>query len=175
MFEDIPRNVQLHSPECLTIFPGIFGDIPRNITFPPFPHSVLRSCIPGFIHNRHVSTNDIIDSYIFTTLCKKNKKKTTLCNADIFRTLLHQDPGISRTLTYSESEAFLEPCYIQNPVAFRTRGIFRTLAAQKMKFSINDFFSKCYQIHRKLQIWSHLLKNHLMENFLFCAVAVKHL
>ena len=29
---------------------------------------------------------------------------------------------------------------------------------QKMKFSINDFFSKCNQIRRKLQIWSHLLK-----------------
>ena len=30
--------------------------------------------------------------------------------------------------------------------------------AQKMKFSIQDFFRKCDQIHRKLRIWSHLLK-----------------
>ena len=30
--------------------------------------------------------------------------------------------------------------------------------AQKMKFSFTDFFSKCYQILRKLRIWSHLLK-----------------
>ena len=30
--------------------------------------------------------------------------------------------------------------------------------AQKMKFSIKDFFSKCDQIRRKLRIWSHLLK-----------------
>ena len=30
--------------------------------------------------------------------------------------------------------------------------------AQKTKFSIKDFFSKCYQIRRKLQIWSYLLK-----------------
>ena len=29
--------------------------------------------------------------------------------------------------------------------------------AQKMKFSIQDFTSKCDQIRRKLQIWSHLL------------------
>ena len=35
--------------------------------------------------------------------------------------------------------------------------------AQKMKFSIKDFF---------LRIWSHLLKKFLMENFIFCAVIV---
>ena len=39
--------------------------------------------------------------------------------------------------------------------------------AQKMKFSITDFFSKCNQIRRKLQIWSHLQKKSLMENFIF--------
>ena len=37
-----------------------------------------------------------------------------------------------------------------------------TTTAQKMKFSIKDFFSKCDQICRKLEI--------LMENFSFCAV-----
>ena len=42
--------------------------------------------------------------------------------------------------------------------------------AQKMKFSIKDFFSECDQIRRKLRIWSHLLKNYLMESFIFCAV-----
>ena len=44
------------------------------------------------------------------------------------------------------------------------------MTAQKMKFSIKDFFSKCDQICRKLLIWSHLLKKSLMENFIFCAV-----
>ena len=39
-----------------------------------------------------------------------------------------------------------------------------------MKFSIQDFFSKCDQIGYKLRIWSHLLKKTLMENFIFCAV-----
>ena len=34
------------------------------------------------------------------------------------------------------------------------------VTAQKMKFSIKDFFSKC----------DHLLKKSLMENFIFCAV-----
>ena len=42
--------------------------------------------------------------------------------------------------------------------------------AQKMKFSIKDFFSKCDQIRRKLQIWSHLLEKSLTENLTFCAV-----
>ena len=35
--------------------------------------------------------------------------------------------------------------------------------AQKMKFSIKNFFSK----------WSHLLKKFLMENFMFCAVYIE--
>ena len=46
------------------------------------------------------------------------------------------------------------------------------LTAQKMKFSIKDFFSKCDQIRSKLRIWSHLLKKSLMENFIFCAVSM---
>ena len=41
---------------------------------------------------------------------------------------------------------------------------------QKMKFSNKDFFRKYDQIRRKLWIWSHLLENSLMENFIFCAV-----
>ena len=40
--------------------------------------------------------------------------------------------------------------------------------AQKMKISIKDFFSKCDQIRRKLQMWSHLLKKFLVEIFFFC-------
>ena len=42
--------------------------------------------------------------------------------------------------------------------------------AQKMKFFIKVFFSKCDQICRKLRIWSHLLKKSFMENFIICAV-----
>ena len=42
---------------------------------------------------------------------------------------------------------------------------------------MKDFFSKCEQIRRKLQIWSHLLKKSLMENVIFYVVfflAVAH-
>ena len=50
----------------------------------------------------------------------------------------------------------------------------RIYTAQKMKFYIKDFFSKCDQICRKLLIWSHLLKKSLMENFIVCAVLKDH-
>ena len=39
----------------------------------------------------------------------------TLCYPDIF-----YNCGISRTLTYSEPEAYSEPWYIQDPAIFRT-------------------------------------------------------
>ena len=37
---------------------------------------------------------------------------------------------------------------------------------------MKDFLGKCDQIPRKLQIWSHLLKKSLMENFIFRAVLI---
>ena len=42
--------------------------------------------------------------------------------------------------------------------------------AQKVKFSMKDYLSKCDQIRSFLRIWSHLLKKSLMENFTFCSV-----
>ena len=39
--------------------------------------------------------------------------------------------------------------------------------AQKMKFFIKDFFTKCDQVLRKLRVWSHLLIESLMENLIF--------
>ena len=51
--------------------------------------------------------------------------------------------------------------------------IWANLTAQKMKFSIQDFFSKCDQIRSFLRIWSHLLKKSLMNNFIFCACLVQ--
>ena len=48
--------------------------------------------------------------------------------------------------------------------------MFFRCTAQKNKFSIKDFFSKCDQIRR--WIWSHLLKKSLIENLIFRAVLV---
>ena len=39
--------------------------------------------------------------------------------------------------------------------------------AHEIQFFIKDFFRKYDQIHRQMQIWSHLLKNSLIEKFLF--------
>ena len=47
---------------------------------------------------------------------------------------------------------------------------FEANTAQKMKFFIKHFFSKCDQIHCLLRIWSSLLTKSLTENFIFCAV-----
>ena len=44
-------------------------------------------------------------------------------------------------------------------------GVYYT--AQKLKFFIKDFFTKCDQIRNFLRVWSHLLKKSLMENFTF--------
>ena len=37
----------------------------------------------------------------------------------------------------------------------KVRMVSKTYNAQKIKFFIRDFFSKCDQIRRKLRIWSH--------------------
>ena len=45
-----------------------------------------------------------------------------------------------------------------------------SIYAQKIKFSIKGFLSKCDQIRSFLQIWKRLLERFLMENFICCAV-----
>ena len=47
------------------------------------------------------------------------------------------------------------------------RNILLTFTAQKIKFSIKDFFSKYDRIRWKLRIWSPLLKKSLTENIVF--------
>ena len=59
-----------------------------------------------------------------------------------------------------------------NSALYRKHGNSFLNTAQKMKFYIKDFFSKCDQIRSFLRICSHLLKKSLMENFIFCAVKV---
>ena len=79
---------------------------------------------------------------------------------------------------YHECDEFITCSLRQNWLKFDTCILSRTYAilvfcsklpyfvlcctAQKMEFSIKDFFSKSNQI------WSHLLKKSLMENLIFC-------
>ena len=55
-------------------------------------------------------------------------------------------------------------------MGLKKQWLLKIYTAQKMKFSIKDFSSKCDQIPRKLRVWPHLLEKSLMENFIFCAV-----
>ena len=48
--------------------------------------------------------------------------------------------------------------------------IFNVLVLVTLKFSVKNFLSKCDLIRCFLRIWLHLLKNSLIENFIFCAV-----
>ena len=50
-----------------------------------------------------------------------------------------------------------------------TQSLLQYNTAQKMRFSIKYFFSKCDQTRGILRIWSHLLKKSLMENFIIFA------
>ena len=53
---------------------------------------------------------------------------------------------------------------------FHQQNFIKLNTAQKMEFAIKDLFSKCEQIHSFLRICSHLIKESLMENNIFCAV-----
>ena len=83
-------------------------------------------------------------------------------------TLKTQKKSFAELLTFESLEHFQVKSYILIEV-WKSNNL-TISATQKMKFSIRDSFSKCYQIRRKLRIWSHLLKKSLMENFIFCAV-----
>ena len=76
-------------------------------------------------------------------------------------------PSPNSLLILSEFKWIYKFLFSQKSSDQKTCGFSDT--AQKMKFSIKDFFSKCDQIRRNLQNWSHLLKKSLMENFIFCA------
>ena len=68
------------------------------------------------------------------------------------------------------SQNFRNLLYVEMFLGVACLARWQTTTAQNMKFSIKDYFSKTDQICSKLQIWSHLLKKVLTENFIFCAV-----
>ena len=106
-------------------------------------------------------TNEINTSYFQSELIifaiYKFRFKTDIKNHSFHLLLLLLPSG----------DISLNPGPFSNPQLFKQKD-----TAQKMKFSIKDFFSKCDQIRRKLRVWSHLLKIFLMENFIFCEVRV---
>ena len=90
---------------------------------------------------------------------KKTPKQMLSCEyCDFFKSsFFYRTPPLST----SKSKQFRTYiCYILFSKPFKVLKCFFPSAntAQKVKFSIEDFFSKCDQIRRKLRIWSHLLK-----------------
>ena len=72
-------------------------------------------------------------------------------------------------ITHTSPNKFFQPLLL-NKRTKDSEGASHTRCI-KMKFSIMDFSSKFDQIRRKL--WSHLLKESVIENFIFCAVTVQ--
>ena len=103
-----------------------------------------------------------------------NKRKTNNSVEIIIRLLEYTQSTTKRTLNlktrYGQKLTRSWVTVLEN-ISKRPLSLFSIInTAQKMKFSIKNFFSKCDQIRRKLRIWSHLLRKSLMENFIFCAV-----
>ena len=75
---------------------------------------------------------------------------------------------INLTKTLTEKRLQVDICTIRKMIKKQeVKQITWCDTAQKIKFSFKDFFSKCNQIRRNLQIWSHLLKKSLKENIPF--------
>ena len=82
------------------------------------------------------------------------------------RSLLHCASDIPSALMLKFSSVWvLYECFLHCWVFVHS--IYQYFTAQKIKFFIKDFFSKCDQIR------SFHLKKSLMENFIFCAVFMR--
>ena len=86
-----------------------------------------------------------------------------------------------RATIFILSVRFYAQFFSRGPCQTSVMKFFGRIIAQKMKFSMEDLFSKCDQIHSKLRNvrnvsllrpWSHLLKKSIMESFIFCAVKI---
>ena len=78
--------------------------------------------------------------------------------------------NFSRGVTFSRITRYT----LQNHALFVSTIIDYLFIAQKMRFSIKEFFSKCDQIRRKNTdlVTFNLMRKSLMEKFIFCAVVV---
>ena len=109
-------------------------------------------------------------------ICSKFSMRTPMLKYDFkkscFATLLKSHFG---------KDVLLQICLLHiygTPFPKNTSGelfvkLIRCVTLQKMKFFIKDFFSICDQIRTFLRIWSHLPRQSLMENFIFCAVRIQ--
>ena len=92
------------------------------------------------------SSNNIIESF-----CKK-----------FFKSVRVSTPGVSYEM---EDGSHFCSIPLEKQKSNKNKDLLNSV--QKMKFSINNFFSKCKQIRSFLRVWSHLLKKSLLEYFIF--------
>ena len=86
----------------------------------------------------------------------------------LFSVRMREKLEIRILFTQCQTNMFLKHASVLNRILLN-KGV---VTAQKMKFSIKNFLSKCYQICSFLRIWSHLLKESLMENFISYTVCI---
>ena len=128
------------------------------------PNKKLASTFPGLVYTKEKHNYN-------TRSARKNLLDIPHCQTFTYGTQSCKYQCIkdwNRFKKENATENLLYQLFFSNTKATKA-----SINAEKMKFSINDFFSKYDQICRKLQIWSHLLKKSLMENFIFCAVLIK--
>ena len=115
-----------------------------------------------FIHQFHFSfffTKRWLQPFIEMFFCKSWVNKATLTKtlslSHNFWWPLDLDFAVSRP---SVSIIFMQ-------ISIRCSFVYEvsSTSTQKMKFSINDFFSTCDQIRRKLRIWSHLATEEILN------------
>ena len=68
------------------------------------------------------------------------------------------------TFTEEIFKGKLHFCVVEGEILFEKKML---CIAQKIKFSVKAFLSKCDHMRRKFQFRLHLLKKTLMENFIF--------
>ena len=101
--------------------------------------------------------------------CRKTDRRINHLQEIILRTVHDDYTSLHEDLLRKYNIQSLANKY--SIISQRTSQTFRrNYTAQKMKFSIKDFFSNCDQIRTFLRVWSHLLKKFLVENFILCAV-----
>ena len=116
-----------------------------------FLESMLQYLTKGTNRTKHSRTDQA--KFCINNICILGKYRSQLPRQLIFISRSYLKTRLAETLM---SLSFLQCLF----------------TAQKIKFFIKDFFSKCDQIRSFLQIWTHLLKKSLMENFSFYAVVV---
>ena len=91
--------------------------------------------------------------------------------------LFHDEPSVAyRSITtfsmVAQRQGFQNQAYTRSvcrmyTFLWNTKFYMKCYTAQKMKFPIKDFSSKCDEIRSFLQIWSHLPGKSFMENIIF--------